>query len=154
MTTKLLTYNEVKADLSVKTTIELFDVVIHGCNCFCTWGAGYAKALKETIPEAYEADLRTEKGYRNKLGYYSTTTVDGVIYINAYTQYEYSRDKTCVDYEAVRNVFKLIKKNFGNKHKKFGMVKIGAGLGGGDWDIIREIIQDELYNEDVTVCYI
>jgi O-acetyl-ADP-ribose deacetylase (regulator of RNase III) len=36
-----------------------FDVVIHGCNCSCTMGAGIAKSIKDQFPEAYQADLIT-----------------------------------------------------------------------------------------------
>jgi O-acetyl-ADP-ribose deacetylase (regulator of RNase III) len=35
--------------------------------------------------------------------------------------------------------------------KTFGLPMIGAGLAGGDWDIIEGIIQEELNGEDVTV---
>ena len=38
-----------------------------------------------------------------------------------------------------------------HKDKKIGMPKIGAGLGGGDWNIIKEIIEEELNGIDVTI---
>ena len=44
----------------------VFDVIIHGCNCFCTMGAGIAKAIKARFPEAYQADCQTPKGDRAK----------------------------------------------------------------------------------------
>lgn len=43
-----------------------FDVIVHGCNCFNTMGAGIAKTIKQTFPEAYQADLKTEKGSKQK----------------------------------------------------------------------------------------
>ena len=58
----------IKGDL-VKLAIKgEFDLIIHGCNCFCTMGAGIAKTIKQKFPEAYEADLKTEKGDKAKLG--------------------------------------------------------------------------------------
>lgn len=33
-----------------------FDVIIHGCNCFCTMCAGIAKVIKQEFPEAYLPD--------------------------------------------------------------------------------------------------
>ncbi len=33
-----------------------FDVIVHGCNCFCTWGAGIAKTLRDRYPHAYARD--------------------------------------------------------------------------------------------------
>ncbi|MEN8258621.1 MAG: hypothetical protein ABFS09_12235 [Thermodesulfobacteriota bacterium] len=44
------------------------DVIIHGGNCFCTMGAGIAKAIKDVFPDACEADLAPQEGDRNKLG--------------------------------------------------------------------------------------
>jgi len=35
--------------------------------------------------------------------------------------------------------------------KRIGLPFIGAGLAGGDWDVIEDIINDELEGEDVTV---
>ena len=46
-------------------------IIIHGCNCFRSFGAGIAKSIKERYPEAYEADLNTGHGDKNKLGHYS-----------------------------------------------------------------------------------
>jgi len=45
-----------------------FDLIAHGCNCFCTMGAGIAKAVKEVFPAAFEADEATQRGDRAKLG--------------------------------------------------------------------------------------
>jgi len=30
-------------------------IIVHGCNCFCTMGAGIAKTIKELYPSAYLA---------------------------------------------------------------------------------------------------
>ena len=36
---------------------ELFDVIAHCCNCFCTMGAGIAPQIKNKFPDAYVADF-------------------------------------------------------------------------------------------------
>jgi O-acetyl-ADP-ribose deacetylase (regulator of RNase III) len=130
-----------------------FDVIIHGCNCFCTMGAGFAKAIKLAFPEAYEADLRTVCGDIRKLGGYSYANIKRVdlelTIVNAYTQHGYGRTKRHVDYNAVDSVFSLISQNFKGKRILYPM--IGAGLGGGDWNIIREIICRHLDGEDHTL---
>ena len=65
----------IEGDL-IKLAIEgEFDVIIHGCNCFGSMGAGIAKSIKNTFPEAYVADLKTELGSRDKLGSISYVTV-------------------------------------------------------------------------------
>ena len=37
-----------------------FDVVVHGCNCRHTMGAGIAKQIRERWPEAWHADQRVK----------------------------------------------------------------------------------------------
>ena len=70
-----------------------FDVIVHGCNCFCTMGAGIAKSIRDQFPAAYEADLATPKGDRDKLGTYSVAKVivgeHSFDVVNAYTQFHW-----------------------------------------------------------------
>lgn len=114
--------------------------IIHGCNCFRSFGAGIAKSIKKRYPKAYEADLNTGHGDKNKLGHYSYAKLsDDKTIINAYTQYAYGRNKVNVDYDAISKVFELINKDFAN-HINIGIPTIGAGLAGGDWNIISDII--------------
>ena len=35
--------------------------------------------------------------------------------------------------------------------KRIGLPKIGAGLAGGDWNVIQKIIEEELPGENVTI---
>jgi len=98
---------------------QAFDILVHGCNCFHTMGAGIAKQIKDKYYEAYEADLQTLKGDKNKLGTYTLYQVNNSqCIINAYTQYHYYGKKTKLINDALRNVFKLIDENFKNKKNK------------------------------------
>ncbi len=130
-----------------------FDVIIHGCNCFCSMGAGIARAIRSEFPEALNADAATVKGDRDKLGNYSQASIKRNSHtftvINGYTQYNYSGETVLVDYEAVRTLFARLKKEFHGQ--RFGYPKIGAGLAGGDWNIISAIIDQELAGEDHTL---
>ena len=65
----------IKGDLIKLALDGRFDVIIHGCNCYCTMGAGIAKAIKNIFPEAYDADCKTEKGSKPKLGSYSSARI-------------------------------------------------------------------------------
>lgn len=123
------------------------DILVHGCNCFHTMGAGIAKQIKEKYYIAYEADLQTIKGDKNKLGTYSFVQINNTQFIiNAYTQYHFY-GKRPIDYDALRNVFKLIDSKF--KNKRIGIPKIGAGLAKGDWNIIQKIIEEEVNNNTI-----
>ncbi|PUA28480.1 MAG: phosphatase [Cellvibrio sp. 79] len=126
-----------------------FDVIIHGCNCQCVMGAGIAKSIKELYPQAYAADRATEKGSLHKLGNYSKADTGKFIIVNAYTQFDWRGDGVKVDYNAVRSVFKQIRKEFSGK--KIGYPKIGAGLANGNWELIEKIIMEELAGEDHTL---
>lgn len=123
-----------------------FDVIVHGCNCFVTMGAGIAKAIKKHFPEAWQADLATERGDRGKLGAYSSALVerDGVSFtvVNAYTQFTYRGRGPKVDYDAVRAVFRAVARDLPGA--RIGYPLIGAGLAGGDWGRIQAIIDEEL----------
>jgi O-acetyl-ADP-ribose deacetylase (regulator of RNase III) len=117
-------------------------------------GAGIAKGIKKEFPQAYRADCTTKAGDRSKLGdiTYVTFGIDTgkrfLTVVNGYTQYSYIGESP-VDYVAIKAVFKKIKNLFSGK--RIGYPKIGAGLGGGDWNTIKKIIGEELKNENHTL---
>jgi O-acetyl-ADP-ribose deacetylase (regulator of RNase III) len=143
---------KIKGDLVKKALRNEFDVIIHGCNCQCTMGAGIAKTIKTEFPQAYQADLKTKKGDRSKLGSISSADVDvngrKLIVVNAYTQFDWRGAGVKADYEAIRSAFKNIKEKFSGL--RLAYPAIGAGLAGGDWKIISQIIEVELAGEDHT----
>jgi len=127
-----------------------FDLIVHGCNCFQTMGSGIAKSIREKYPEAWEIDRDCKLTPKQRLGTIKYTTIQNEpIIVDAYTQFRYGSDKMNADYNAIRSCMKAIKKEFSGQ--KIGLPQIGAGLAGGDWDIIENIIEEELANEDVTV---
>jgi O-acetyl-ADP-ribose deacetylase (regulator of RNase III) len=127
-----------------------FDVIVHGCNCFCNMGKGIAAQIKKEFPDAYRADTYTERGSKTKLGGLSFVRMkEGLVVVNAYTQYDYRGSEPNIDYTALRSAFKKIKKEFAGR--KIGYPKIGAGLAGGDWNVIKEIISEELKGENHTL---
>jgi O-acetyl-ADP-ribose deacetylase (regulator of RNase III) len=130
------------------------DVLVHGCNCQCTMGAGIALVIADTWPEAREADLRTSKGDRGKLGNYSLARVGNdrggeLAIVNAYTQEYYGRGRMQVDYRAIDAVMRRIARDFAGM--RIAMPKIGAGFGGGDWGRIEQIINEAFGVTPVTV---
>lgn len=142
----------IKGDLIQLAVQGNFDVIVHGCNCFCAMEAGIALAIKQHFPEAYEADLKTQAGDRSKLGAITCGQVDRdgiqLTVVNGYTQYNFGGGGRLVDYDAVRSVFQQVKDNFSGQ--RIGYPAIGAGLAGGDWNIIYPIIKEELKGEDHT----
>lgn len=137
--------NTVKGNLLTLAENGEFDVIIHGCNCFHTMGAGIALQIANMYPQARDADFESAYGNTGKMGDYSEATImtmfGGVTIINAYTQF--STGGFAVSYDAIDKVFKKIAKDT-DKSLSIGYPMIGAGLAGGDWDIIKVIIDKAL----------
>lgn len=143
----------IKGDLLQFAKGGAFEVIAHGCNCFCTMGAGIAKGIAINFPQAFDADRRTPKGDRTKLGTCTTAEIatehGTLVVVNAYTQFDFRGRGVKADYEAIRSCMRWIACSFPDK--RIGLPKIGAGLAGGDWPTIEAIIREELSTNDVTV---
>lgn len=146
--------------------LELFDkgefnmIYPGGYNCFCTQGAGLAKKVADRWPAVRGADLSNgRRGDRTKMG---TTIVAGVertcgttgFIMLGFSQYKYGSKEHFTDlvsYNALHEIFKVMCVN--GHHNKVGIAKIGAGLGGGDWEVIQFILELEMkrYYERVGV---
>ncbi len=130
-----------------------FDIIVHGCNCFCAMGAGIARQIRQTFPKAYEADRETKSGDRGKLGKYSWALINNgngpLVVINGYTQFHHTGNGVLADYKAVEELFTHLRTDFPGK--RFGYPKIGAGLARGDWDIISDIIDRTLTGQEHTL---
>lgn len=128
------------------------DVIIHQANCFNTMGAGIAKQIRSLYPAVFDADqqYRIPIASPKRLGRTSHAWVDGpegrLLVINLYGQYRYGKGPH-TEYDAfkraLRNVMIRLElleaKNM--RHYKVGLpFGIGAGLAGGQWSIISEII--------------
>ncbi|MEO1311443.1 MAG: macro domain-containing protein [Pseudomonadota bacterium] len=130
-----------------------FDVIVHGCNCFHIMGAGIARQIAMRFPEAYEADKKTPHGDRNKLGTISTAEIERdnacFVIVNAYTQFDVRGRGPKVDYDAVSSCFAVVADRFAGR--RIGYPLIGAGLAGGDWDLIAERISKRLEGLEHTL---
>lgn len=129
-----------------------YDVIAHCCNCFCTMGAGIAPQIKHKFPEAYTADCETQSGDESKLGTITYTENTTPIVVNLYGQFDYTgrrSGKMDLDYDALRSALKAMREKFTGK--TFGLPMIGAGLAGGDWNVIESIIEEEMRGEYVTI---
>ena len=126
--------------------------ITHCCNTFCVWGAGIAKEMKMRYPSAYHVDLMTECGNKEKLGNYSLVwlkedeKVDAPnlrgIY-NLYGQHYYGTHVKQLSYDALHDgMIKVLENCKTNNIKTLAIpYKIGAGLAGGNWNIIMEILK-------------
>lgn len=152
-----------------------FDVIAHGCNCFCTQGSGIAAQMVKTFrtndPLLFPLEGKDYIGDYNKLGNIQSrlfassgdqafpadkpnNLVPFVEVVNCYTQYHYGRNSpNCnqpVDDDALPLVFKKLNQQYKGKH--IGLPKIGSGLGGMTWPYVLNLIDMLLTDvEKVTI---
>lgn len=171
-------YNEVEGNLITLAKEGNFDVIAHGCNCFCTMGAGLAPQMANAFGcDIFDKEAPEYKGDINKLGTIDYSIVnlnngegelpstnilteisvlenDELIVVNCYSQYGFGSNHkegsvAPIDYEALQLCFRKMNHQF--KDKYIGLPQIGCHLAGGDWNVIKEMIQKEFKDCDVTV---
>lgn len=144
----------VTGDLIQMVQVGEFDIIIHGANIHNVMGSGIAAGIRTHLPAMWGADQATTAGDIRKLGHFSVAqlveyetrtgnpSIDRPFGINLYTQATIGAPGNNVDYEALERGLFGINMMFSQYpvQPKFGIPKIGAGLGGGDWTIIEEII--------------
>lgn len=119
-------------------------IIIHGCNAQGVMASGVAKVIRAKYPSAYDAYRAGNLG----LGIVTyAAQEDGKVILNAITQEFYGRQvgKQYVSYKAVYLCMQRINSFYSCEESPvyIAMPKIGAGLGGGNWEIISKIIEEE-----------
>lgn len=172
-------YQEVEGDLIKLALAGRFDVIAHGCNTLNIMGAGIAPLMAKAFGADIWDDLDQESIEENNLEHhrieklgtiswfspakdfnefqrsrFALTVPEDLVVINAYTQHHLGRNhkdgvSAPLDYEALTLCLRKMNVVFAGKH--IGLPQVGAGLGGGDWNRIKKIIQEELTDCLVTV---
>lgn len=133
------------------------DIICHQVNCQGVMGSGIAKEIKDRFPVVYYEYRQTYKKKQNLLGNIDVVDVcKGQRYIiNMYSQDNYlPRGIRHTDYDAFRKCLSKIKEYFYDKRTTVSIgfpYKIGCGLGGGDWDVIQSIINEEFNGNEWSV---
>jgi O-acetyl-ADP-ribose deacetylase (regulator of RNase III) len=139
---------KVKGNLLDMADAGEFDIIIQGCNCFNTMGAGLAPQIARRYPAAQDADSVTVRGSIGKLGNWTMAWSSehdpeqrAFKIINAYTQYETSKQGEDVfEYAAFELILRKLAHEYG-RHR-FGLPYIGMGLAGGDRRRIMALIEN------------
>jgi O-acetyl-ADP-ribose deacetylase (regulator of RNase III) len=140
--------------------------ILHQANIHHTMGAGMARQIAWAYPEALKADHKTPLGDINKLGTFSKAVVKNqncespLIIYNCYSQANYGRENGVryTDYDAVREVFERVNEDYwdfrGRHHSAIGIpYGYGCGLGGGDWNIVLDIINTTFTDKAIPIIY-
>jgi O-acetyl-ADP-ribose deacetylase (regulator of RNase III) len=126
-------------------------ILAHGVNCQGVMGSGVAKTFKEKYPQAFKDYLYYLKCFKDSLQIQPlgevcfTETRDKLLLASMFTQEFYGKDgKKYMSYEAFFNSFRKVADHY--EESTIVMPKIGAGLGGGDWNIIEGLMNIILDN--------
>ena len=145
-------YNEVIEELIKMAKQGSFDVITYGCNCLSIMSAGIAVPMNLHF-DCSQFPMELSGPSVEKLGNIDYKVVEfgdiAFTVVNSYTQFYPSVRLKPLDYEALTLCMRKINLMFKGKH--IGLPQIGAGLAGGDWNRIKQIIQTELKDCKVTV---
>jgi O-acetyl-ADP-ribose deacetylase (regulator of RNase III) len=121
--------------------------IVHGCNAQGVMGSGVALAVKRKFPGAYEDYIAQYQTCGLVLGRAYLHVATEELYIwNALTQEGFGAPTRNTSYDAIQTCFEEINDLVGQcvipDHIHIPM--IGAARGGGNWEIIREIIEQTM----------
>jgi O-acetyl-ADP-ribose deacetylase (regulator of RNase III) len=148
---------EIKSDITTVTN----GIIAHGVNCQGKFGAGVALAIRNKWPAVYNSYIlnsrpimRSAENIAQLLGSCHMIRVSPTLWVaNCYTQLNYGNDgKRYASPEAIRRSLEFVFSQAAIGGSMVHLPRIGAGLGGLDWESEVLPIFEELYNEyDGTV---
>lgn len=138
--------------------------IAHQCNCLGAFGGGIAGQIRTVLPEMYKAFKEDTRKAEEKLGGICYAQTSSYIGFNLYGQYYFGgRDPSGKDtiYPALTMAFdKMMKmipqlamvKGINVDDIKIGVPYLmGCGLAGGDWKIVKEIIEFSADNNKLDI---
>jgi O-acetyl-ADP-ribose deacetylase (regulator of RNase III) len=139
-------------------------IILHGCNSLGIMGSGIALQIKEQYPEVFlkYVEKYDAQGNNLKLGDIIPVKVGKNKWIvNCITQRGFGRQKNhkYVSYDAIHDCMvelrdRLDLMRFESNTLPILFPAIGAGLGGGDWKVISEIIDGTIPNDYQKILYL
>jgi Zn-dependent peptidase ImmA (M78 family)/O-acetyl-ADP-ribose deacetylase (regulator of RNase III) len=129
-------------------------IIVHVVNDkTANWGGAFARVLRDAYPSAQQ-DFRqwAEQGHLH-LGEVLVTDVEGELHVATIVgQRGYGKtQRPRVRYDAIRKGLARVASAALELSATVHMPRIGAGMAGGSWSIIEELIEGELIARDVAV---
>ncbi|MEZ4316979.1 MAG: Appr-1-p processing protein [Myxococcota bacterium] len=122
-------------------------VITHVCNDIGKWGRGFVMALSRRWPETRACYLEWFGAPDFQLGMVQFVQVEADLWVaNLIGQHGIRRRKgdTPVRYPAIASGLAKVAAFASDHGASVHMPRIGAGLAGGDWNTIEQLILDEL----------
>ena len=131
------------------------NIICHQVNCQGVMGSGLALTIKEYDQRVFDEykNYIYEKGKRAVLGDTLFVNSKGFMVANVYSQYNYGYLGVYTDYKALEKGLRIVNKYAKANGLTVGIpYKMGCDRAGGDWKIVKELI-DKIFTEvDVTIC--
>lgn len=112
------------------------------------WGGGFARALRDRFPDAQDDFREWVRSHRTnlRLGAVRTAWVEPTLRIvTLVAQKGYGpSQRPRIRYDALRAALRELSQDLVREPATVHMPRIGAGMAGGNWNVIAELIQDEL----------
>ena len=127
-----------------------FNFFVQQVNCKGVMGAGLAKQIRDKYPAVYYDYINAIKYENATLGHVLLSPANGRICVCLFSQYGYGRDKRYTDYEAFSKCLTALQRMISDYPAEYTIAfpyGIGCGLAGGDWNIIRPML--EQFSENV-----
>lgn len=130
--------------------------ILHGCNAQGVMGSGVARIVRDMYPIAYQHYKKWHDLHGLHLGDIIPVIVaPELVILNGITQHLFGRDGgPYVNYPALKKVFEdsvTIAQGGLADCTDLHMPLVGGGLGGGDPDLIIEMMQDTFSKVNISV---
>lgn len=130
------------------------DIAVQNCNCFNVMGAGLALGVKDIFPMVLDADRKTLRGSKLKLGGYSKVEIERrdkstITFYNIYGQYRYSR--TYQTFQLDRFMEGLSAAMSNHRNPRVLMPYVGCGLAQGDSVELIHRLEELVSRVDCTI---
>ena len=130
------------------------DVICHQVNCQGVMGSGIAKQVREKYPNNYKGYCAMCKEFKPSelLGeVFCGKTSDKFIIANLFAQENFGYDGKCyTDYESLRKCLQNVANGFENQTIAIPYL-MGCHRGGGDWNIVYQMIEEIFADSDCEV---
>ena len=117
-------------------------------------GAGVAKDIRYKWPLAYKTYLASPM-VLGSVSFAHVSPIFNIWVANAITQQFYGRDhRRYVSYDALRCACKKVNQfALDNKISSINFPRIGCNLGGGDWQVVSAILEEEFDGDLELTCW-
>lgn len=129
-------------------------IICHVCNAQGGWGSGFVVALSRKWSGPEQEYRKLHRQYGLQLGWVQMVQVEKRIAVaNMIAQHDYKRtpDGIPLDYDALRKCLDGVAQAAINNNCSIHMPRIGAGLAGGDWLRIADIIKAAMCDRGLQV---